>query len=209
MKRKKIVKKEVSEFNTSSMSKPRKILYNKIIKNYRFCEIYDFLKFIYINEVDFSDIFMRDLFYFLIKVNQYTSKITSECYSIYSSKNYDTSLSEAVIPLNSIVCKILQAVITKKYSLPIFSLEKLIFASLIIFLKKSSYHCRFRYPYRLNKCIEDKITNGYINAINSRNNSFEFIFNLIETELKKEAEILNNNNNNKRLLRVLNNKKLL
>lgn len=205
----KIVKSEVFEINTSSMSKPRKILYNKIIKNYRFCEIYDFLKFIYINEVNFSDIFMRDLFYFLIKVNQYTSKITSECYSIYSSKNYDTSLSEAVIPLNSIVCKILQAVIAKKYSLPIFSLEKLIFASLIIFLKKSSYHCRFRYPYRLNKCIEDKITNGYINAINSRNNSFEFIFNLIETELKKEAEILNNNNNNKRLLRVLNNKKLL
>ena len=205
----KIVKSEGFEINTSSMSKPRKILYNKIIKNYRFCEIYDFLKFIYINEVNFSDIFMRDLFYFLIKVNQYTSKITSECYSIYSSKNYDTSLSEAVIPLNSIVCKILQAVIAKKYSLPIFSLEKLIFASLIIFLKKSSYHCRFRYPYRLNKCIEDKITNGYINAINSRNNSFEFIFNLIETELKKEAEILNNNNNNKRLLRVLNNKKLL
>ena len=202
----KIVKSEVFEINTSSMSKPRKILYNKIIKNYRFSEIYDFLKFIYINEVNFSDIFMRDLFYFLIKVNQYTSRITSECYSIYSSKNYDTSLSEAVIPLNSIVCKILQAVIAKKYSLPIFALEKLIFASLIIFLKKSSYHCRFRYPYRLNKCIEDKITNGYINAINSRNNSFEFIFNLIETELKKEAEILDNN---KRLLRVLNNKKLL
>ena len=151
----------------------------------------------------------QDLFYFLIKVNQYTSKITSECYSIYSSKNYDTSLSEAVIPLNSIVCKILQAVIAKKYSLPIFALEKLIFASLIIFLKKSSYHCRFKHPPRLNKCIEDKITNGYINAINPRNNSFEFIFNLIETELKKEAEILNNNNNNKRLLRVLNNKKLL
>ena len=52
----------------------------------------------------------------------------------------------------------------------------------------------------------DKSINGYINAINSRNNSFEFIFNLIETELKKEAEILDNN---KRLLRVLNNKKLL
>lgn len=205
----KIVKSEVFEINTSSMSKPRKILYNKIIKNYRFCEIYDFLKFIYINEVNFSDIFMRDLFYFLIKVNQYTSKITSECYSIYSSKNYDTSLSEAVIPLNSIVCKILEAIIAKKYSLPIFTLEKLIFASLIIFLKKSSYHCRFRHPPRLNKCIEDKITNEYINAINSRNNSFEFIFNLIEAELKKEAEILNNNNNNKRLLRVLNNKKLL
>ncbi len=205
----KIVKSEIFEINISSLNKAQKIIYNKVSNKYRFWETYDFLKFIYKNEVDFSDIFMRDLFYFLIKVNQYTSKITSECYSIYSSKNYDTSLSEAVIPLNSIVCKILQAVIAKKYSLPIFSLEKLIFASLIIFLKKSSFHCRFRYPYRLNKCIEDKITNGYINAINSRNNSFEFIFNLIETELKKEAEILNNNNNNKRLLRVLNNKKLL
>lgn len=205
----KIVKSEIFEINISSLNKAQKIIYNKVSNKYRFWETYDFLKFIYKNEVDFSNIFMRDLFYFLIKVNQYTSKITSECYSIYSSKNYDTSLSEAVIPLNSIVCKILQAVIAKKYSLPIFSLEKLIFASLIIFLKKSSYHCRFRYPYRLNKCIEDKITNGYINAINSRNNSFEFIFNLIETELKKEAEILNNNNNNKRLLRVLNNKKLL
>ena len=205
----KIVKSEIFEINISSLNKAQKTIYNKVSNKYRFWETYDFFKFIYKNEVDFSDIFMRDLFYFLIKVNQYTSKITSECYSIYSSKNYDTSLSEAVIPLNSIVCKILQAVIAKKYSLPIFSLEKLIFASLIIFLKKSSYHCRFRYPIRLNKCIEDKITNGYINAINSRNNSFEFIFNLIETELKKEAEILNNNNNNKRLLRVLNNKKLL
>ena len=205
----KIVKSEIFEINISSLNKAQKTIYNKVSNKYRFWETYDFLKFIYKNEVDFSDIFMRDLFYFLIKVNQYTSKITSECYSIYSSKNYDTSLSEAVIPLNSIVCKILQAVIAKKYSLPIFALEKLLFATLIIFLKKSSYHCRFRYPYRLNKCIEDKITNGYINAINSRNNSFEFIFNLIETELKKEAEILNNNNNNKRLLRVLNNKKLL
>ena len=191
------------------LNKAQKTIYNKVSNRYRFWQIYDFLKFIYKNEVNFSDIFMRDLFYFLIKVNQYTSKITSECYSIYSSKNYDTSLSVAVIPLNSIVCKILEAIIAKKYSLPIFALEKLLFATLIIFLKKSSYHCRFRYPPRLNKCIEDKITNGYINAINSRNNSFEFIFNLIETELKKEAEILNNNNNNKRLLRVLNNKKLL
>ena len=205
----KIVKSEVFEINTSLLNKAQKTIYNKVSNKYRFWETYDFLKFIYKNEVDFSDIFMRDLFYFLIKVNQYTSKITSECYSIYSSKNYDTSLSVAVIPLNSIVCKILEAIIAKKYSLPIFALEKLLFATLIIFLKKSSYHCRFRYPPRLNKCIEDKITNGYINAINSRNNSFEFIFNLIETELKKEAEILNNNNNNKRLLRVLNNKKLL
>ena len=205
----KIVKSEIFEINISSLNKAQKTIYNKVSNKYRFWETYDFLKFIYKNEVNFSDIFMRDLFYFLIKVNQYTSRIMSECYSIYSSKNYDTSLSEAVIPLNSIVCKILQAVIAKKYSLPIFSLEKLIFASLIIFLKKSSYHCRFKHPPRLNKCIEDKITNGYINAINPRNNSFEFIFNLIETELKKEAEILNNNNNNKRLLRVLNNKKLL
>ena len=205
----KIVKSEIFEINISSLNKAQKTIYNKVSNKYRFWETYDFLKFIYKNEVNFSDIFMRDLFYFLIKVNQYTSRIMSECYSIYSSKNYDTSLSEAVIPLNSIVCKILQAVIAKKYSLPIFALEKLLFATLIIFLKKSSYHCRFRYPPRLNKCIEDKITNGYINAINSRNNSFEFIFNLIETELKKEAEILNNNNNNKRLLRVLNNKKLL
>ena len=205
----KIVKSEIFEINISSLNKAQKTIYNKVSNKYRFWETYDFFKFIYKNEVDFSDIFMRDLFYFLIKLNQYTSEILSECYSIYSSKNHDTSLSEAVIPLNSIVCKILEAIIAKKYSLPIFTLEKLIFASLIIFLKKSSYHCRFRHPPRLNKCIEDKITNEYINAINSRNNSFEFIFNLIETELKKEAEILNNNNNNKRLLRVLNNKKLL
>ena len=205
----KIVKSEIFEINISSLNKAQKIIYNKVSNKYRFWETYDFLKFIYKNEVDFSDIFMRDLFYFLIKLNQYTSEILSECYSIYSSKNHDTSLSVAVIPLNASICKILEDIVAKKYSLPIFALEKLLFATLIIFLKKSSYHCRFRYPPRLNKCIEDKITNGYINAINSRNNSFEFIFNLIETELKKEAEILNNNNNNKRLLRVLNNKKLL
>ena len=205
----KTIKSEVFEINTSLLNKAQKTIYNKVSNKYRFWETYDFLKFIYKNEVDFSDIFMRDLFYFLIKLNQYTSEILSECYSIYSSKNHDTSLSVAVIPLNASICKILEAIIEKKYSLPVFALEKLLFATLIIFLKKSSYHCRFRYPPRLNKCIEDKITNGYINAINSRNNSFEFIFNLIETELKKEAEILNNNNNNKRLLRVLNNKKLL
>ena len=45
-----------------------------------------------------------------------------------------------------------------------------------------------------------------INTINSKNSNFEFIFNLIETELKKEAEILNSN---QKLLQVLNNKKLL
>ena len=202
----KIVKSEVFEINTSSMSKPRKILYNKIIKNYRFSEIYDFLKFIYINEVNFSDIFMRDLFYFLIKTEQYTSEIIYRSQSNDLSKKYDINLINVEISLRYMINKILEAIILKKYSLPVFALEKLIFASFIIFLKKSSYHCRFRYPYRLNKCIEDKITNGYINAINSRNNSFEFIFNLIENELKKEAEILHNN---RRLLRVLNNKKLL
>ena len=206
MKRKKTVKKQASEFNTSSMSKPRKILYNKIIKNYRFSEIYDFLKFIYINEVNFSDIFMRDLFYFLIKTEQYTSEIIYRSQSNDLSKKYDINLINVEISLRYMINKILEAVIAKKYSLPIFALEKLLFATLIIFLKKSSYHCRFRYPYRLNKCIEDKITNGYINAINSRNNSFEFIFNLIKNQLKVEAEILDNN---KRLLRVLNNKKLL
>ncbi|MCT7535812.1 hypothetical protein N5T95_09805 [Aliarcobacter cryaerophilus] len=206
MKRKKIVKKEVSEFNTSSMSKPRKILYNKIIKNYRFCEIYDFLKFIYINEVNFSDIFMRDLFYFLIKIERYTSEIIYRSQSNDLSKKYDINLINVEISLRYMINKILEAVIAKKYSLPVFALEKLIFASFIIFLKKSSFYCRFRYPYRLNKCIEDKSINGYINAINSRNNSFEFIFNLIKNQLKVEAEILDNN---KRLLRVLNNKKLL
>ena len=202
----KIVKSEVFEINTSSMSKPRKILYNKIIKNYRFCEIYDFLKFIYINEVNFSDIFMRDLFYFLIKTEQYTSEIIYRSQSNDLSKKYDINLINVEISLRYMINKILEAIIEKKYSLPIFALEKLLFATLIIFLKKSSYHCRFRYPIRLNKCIEDKITNEYIHAINSRNNSFEFIFNLIENELKKEAEILHNN---RRLFRVLNNKKLL
>ena len=206
MKRKKTVKKQASEFNTSSMSKPRKILYNKIIKNYRFSEIYDFLKFIYINEVNFSDIFMRDLFYFLIKTEQYTSEIIYRSQSNDLSKKYDINLINIEISLRYMINKILEAIILKKYSLPVFALEKLIFASFIIFLKKSSFYCRFRYPYRLNKCIEDKITNGYINAINSRNNSFEFIFNLIKNQLKVEAEILDNN---KRLLRVLNHKKLL
>ena len=206
MKRKKTVKKQASEFNTSSMSKPRKILYNKIIKNYRFSEIYDFLKFIYINEVNFSDIFMRDLFYFLIKIERYTSEIIYRSQSNDLSKKYDINLINVEISLRYMINKILEAIILKKYSLPVFALEKLIFASFIIFLKKSSFYCRFKYPYRLNKCIQDKSINGYINAINSRNNSFEFIFNLIKNQLKVEAEILDNN---KRLLRVLNHKKLL
>ncbi len=159
----KTVKSEVFEINTSSLNKAQKTIYNKVSNKYRFWETYNFLKFIYKNEVNFSDIFMRDIFYFLIKVNQYTSKIMSEYDNTYFSKNYDASLSEAVVPLNSMVCEILEAVITKKYSLPLFALEKLIFASLIIFLKKSSYHCRFRYPSRLKKCNEDRNINEYIN----------------------------------------------
>ncbi|HRM36021.1 MAG TPA: hypothetical protein PLX81_06640 [Aliarcobacter cryaerophilus] len=202
----KIVKSEIFEINISSLNKAQKIIYNKVSNKYRFWETYDFLKFIYKNEVDFSDIFMRDLFYFLIKIERYTSEIIYRSQSNDLSKKYDINLINVEISLRYMINKILEAIILKKYSLPVFALEKLIFASLIIFLKKSSYHCRFRYPYRLNKCIEDKITNGYINAINSRNNSFEFIFNLIKNQLKVEAEILDNN---KRLLRVLNNKKLL
>ena len=134
----KIVKSEIFEINISSLNKAQKTIYNKVSNKYRFWETYDFFKFIYKNEVDFSDIFMRDLFYFLIKLNQYTSEILSECYSIYSSKNHDTSLSVAVIPLNASICKILEDIVAKKYSLPVFALEKLLFATLIIFLKKSS-----------------------------------------------------------------------
>ena len=202
----KIVKSEIFEINISSLNKAQKIIYNKVSNKYRFWKTYDFLKFIYINEVNFSDIFMRDLFYFLIKIERYTSEIMYRSQSNYMSKNYDQSLINASIQLRSMIYVILEAIILKKYSLPVFALEKLIFASFIIFLKKSSFYCRFRCPYRLNKCIEDKSINGYINAINPRNNSFEFIFNLIENELKKEAEILDNN---RRLLRVLNHKKLL
>ena len=62
------------------------------------------------------------------------------------------------------------------------------------------------YVRKLSKYIKDNCVNGYINTINSKNSNFEFIFNLIETELKKEAEILNSN---QKLLQVLNNKKLL
>ncbi len=202
----KIVKSEIFEINISSLNKAQKTIYNKVSNKYRFWETYDFLKFIYKNEVNFSDIFMRDLFYFLIKVNQYTSRIMSEYDNTYLRKQYDLSLTEAVIPLNSMTCKILEAVIAKRYSLPTFAIEKLIFASLIIFLKKSSYHSRFKYNSKLNKCIEDRSINAYINAINLETSNFDFIFNIIETELKNETEILNGNH---RLLRILNSKKLL
>ncbi len=73
----KTVKSEIFEINISSLNKAQKTIYNKVSNKYRFWETYDFFKFIYKNEVDFSDIFMRDLFYFFLKVYQYTSKITS------------------------------------------------------------------------------------------------------------------------------------
>ena len=60
----KIVKSEVFEINTSLLNKAQKTIYNKVSNKYRFWETYDFLKFIYKNEVDFSNIFMRDLFFF-------------------------------------------------------------------------------------------------------------------------------------------------
>ena len=55
----KIVKSEIFEINISSLNKAQKIIYNKVSNKYRFWETYDFLKFIYKNEVDFSNIFMR------------------------------------------------------------------------------------------------------------------------------------------------------
>ncbi|WP_151946813.1 hypothetical protein [Aliarcobacter butzleri] len=202
----KTIKSEVFEINTSSLSKTQKNIYNEIYQKYRLSQIYEFLKLIYKYKVNFSDIFMKDLFTILIKTDEYTSKVESVYYYTYFPKNDDCSLIEAVYPLNCAICRIMEAIILKKFVLTEFELEKIIFASLIIFLDKSFYYRRFKYPSKLNKYIEDEITNGYINAINSRNNSFEFIFNLIETELKKEAEILHNN---RRLFRVLNNKKSL
>ncbi len=63
----KTVKSEIFEINISSLNKAQKIIYNKVSNKYRFWETYDFLKFIYKNEVDFSNIFMRDLFFFFDK----------------------------------------------------------------------------------------------------------------------------------------------
>ena len=149
---------------------------------------------------------MKDLFTILIKMDEYTSKVESVYYYTYFPKNDDCSLIEAVYPLNCAICRIMEAIILKKSALTEFELEKIIFASLIIFLDKSFYYRRFKYPSKLNKYIEDESINEYVNAINSKNDSFEFLWNLIETELKNEAEILHNN---RRLFRVLNNKKSL
>ncbi len=78
----KTVKKEVFEINASLLSKTQITIYNKVIKKYRFWQTYDFLKFVYKNKVYFSDIFMKELFHFLIKINQYSSKIMPEYYYI-------------------------------------------------------------------------------------------------------------------------------
>jgi hypothetical protein len=83
----KIVKSEIFEINISSLNKAQKIIYNKVSNKYRFWETYDFLKFIYKNEVNFSDIFMRDLFYFLIKVNNIPQKSCLNVRVFTSSKN--------------------------------------------------------------------------------------------------------------------------
>ena len=203
MKKKSIIIKE-SEINISLLSKTQKNIYNKITSKYSFWETYDFLKLIYKNEIDFSDIFMKDLFHTLIKINEYTSKVMSVYNYTYFPRYDDCSLTVAVIQINSSVCKILEVVILNKYVLTVCELEKLIFASLLIFLDKSFYHCKFKYPSILHKYTEDQIINEYIDVINSKNDSFEFISNILESELKNEAEILNSN---PKLLRILNSKK--
>src|SRR5574344_102778 len=142
--------------NIDLLSKTRKNIYNIVYIKYKFLQTYDFLNYIYKNQIDFSDKFIKDLFSILIKINEYTFNIMS----VYDSK-------------------IFKCVISKKYSLPIFALEKLILAALIIFLKKSSYYCRFKYTYKLNKYIKDNCVNGYINTINSKKSNLKFIFNLI------------------------------
>ena len=197
----KTIKSEVFEINTSLLNKAQKTIYTKVSNNYRFWETYELLKFIYKNEVNFSDIFMRDFFNILIKTNEYTSKIMSVYYYTFFPKDDDMSQIQ-VITLNSAACKILKAIMLNKPVLNKCELEKLMFASLIIFLDKSFYYCRFKYPSKLNKYIEDESINEYVNAINSKNDSFEFIWNLIETELKNEAEIFERN---PKLLRLLNN----
>ena len=191
MKQKKI-KSEIFEINISLLNKAQKTIYTKVSNNYRFWETYELLKFIYKNEINFSDIFMRDFFNILIKTNEYTSKIMSVYYYTFFPKDDDMSQIQA-ITLNSAACKILKAIMLNKPVLSTYELEKLMFASLIIFLDESFYYCRFKYPSKLNKYIEDESINEYVNAINSKNDSFEFLWNLIETELKNEAEIFKDN----------------
>ncbi|MFY4859777.1 hypothetical protein [Aliarcobacter butzleri] len=198
----KTINSEVFTINASSLSKTQKNIYNEIYQKYRLSEIYEFLKLIYKYKVNFSDIFMKDLFTILIKTDEYTSKVESVYYYTYFPKNDDCSLIEAVYPLNCAICRIMEAIILKKSALTEFELEKIIFASLIIFLDQSFYYSRFRYPRVLNKYICDSSINKHINEIKDKSNDFEFIMNLIKAELKNETEIFERN---PKLLRLLNN----
>ncbi|MCT7575609.1 hypothetical protein [Aliarcobacter butzleri] len=197
----KTINSEVFTMNTSSLSKTQKNIYNEIYQKYRLSEIYEFLKLIYKYKVNFSDIFMKDLFTILIKTGEYTSKVESVYYYTYFPKDDDMSQIQA-ITLNSAACKILKAIMLNKPVLNKCELEKLMFTSLIIFLDQSFYYSRFRYPRVLNKYICDSSINKYINEIKDESNDFKFIMNLINAELKNEAEILERN---PKLLRLLNN----
>lgn len=201
--KKESINQKVFQINTSSLSKTQKNIYNEIYQKYRLSEIYKLLKFIYKNEVNFSDIFIRDFFNILIKTNEYTSKIMSVYYYTFFPKDDDMSQIQ-VITLNSAACKILKAIMLNKPVLNKCELEKLMFASLIIFLGQSFYYSRFRYPRVLNKYICDSSINKYINEIKDKSNDFEFITNLINAELKNETEIFERN---PKLLRLLNNNK--
>ena len=192
---------KVFQINTSSLSKTQKNIYNEIYQKYRLSEIYEFLKLIYKCEVNFSDIFMRDFFNILIKTNEYTSKIMSVYYYTFFPKDDDMSQIQ-VITLNSAACKILKAIMLNKPVLNKCELEKLMFASLIIFLGQSFYYSRFRYPRVLNKYISDSSVDKYINVIETKSDGFQFIMNLINAELKNETEIFERN---PKLLRLLNN----
>ncbi|MFW2443311.1 hypothetical protein ACN4FT_11045, partial [Aliarcobacter butzleri] len=182
----KTIKSEVFEINTSLLNKAQKTIYTKVSNNYRFWETYELLKFIYKNEVNFSDIFMRDFFNILIKTNEYTSKIMSVYYYTFFPKDDDMSQIQ-VITLNSAACKILKAIMLNKPVLNKCELEKLMFASLIIFLGQSFYYSRFRYPRVLNKYISDSSVDKYINVIETKSDGFQFIMNLINAELKNET----------------------
>lgn len=199
----KTIKSEVFEINTSLLNKAQITIYTKVSNNYRFWETYELLKFIYKNEVNFSDIFMRDFFNILIKTNEYTSKIMSVYYYTFFPKDDDMSQIQ-IITLNSAACKILKAIMLNKPVLNKCELEKLMFASLIIFLGQSFYYSRFRYPRVLNKYICDSNVDKYINVIETKSDGFQFIMNLINAELKNETEIFERN---PKLLRLLNNNK--
>ena len=61
--------------NIDLLSKTRKNIYNIVYIKYKFFQTYDFLNYIYKNQIDFSDKFIKDLFSILIKINEYTFNI--------------------------------------------------------------------------------------------------------------------------------------